>query len=200
MPPPSQVVSLGVVTLPKTMFLSSISKVVVLSVTVVPLTVKSPLSTKLVPEATPMFGVINVGLLSTTNVDPVPVWLAIDVAFPVEVIGPVKFALVVTVAAFPVVDWLRVGKSPATAIDGTPVAVVFFNIPVASAARFCPLIATTVKAVAPVASPVWVAFDTKPEYKEFMALSPVLVPLIEPVEGTESVAVSAMVSVAPVAG
>lgn len=62
------------------------------------------------------------------------------------------------------------------------------------------MILTTVRAVAPVASPVWVAFETKPEYKEFTALSPVLVPLIEPVEGTESVAPSVMVSVAPVAG
>lgn len=33
-----------------------------------------------------------------------------------------------------------------------------------------------VRAVAPVASPVWVAFDTSPEYRVFTALSPVFVP------------------------
>jgi hypothetical protein len=204
MPPPSQVISVGDATLPKIMFLSAISKVVELSVTVVPLTVKLPLRTNDVPVAAPILGVTKVGEVSTTNfvpvpvceaievafptevitpvkfalvvtvaalpvvfwfkvgkvqfvkvpldgvpragvinvglvfitkVEPVPVWFATEVALPTEVIGPVKFALVVTVAAFPVVDWLRVGKSLATAIEGTPVAVVFFNIPVAKAAR-----------------------------------------------------------------
>jgi hypothetical protein len=54
-----------------------------------------------VAVATPNIGVTNVGLVSTTNLEPVPVWLAITVALPVDVITPVKFALVVTVAAFP---------------------------------------------------------------------------------------------------
>ena len=49
-----------------------------------------------VAVATPMSGVINVGEVSTTNLVPVPVWLVIDVTFPVPVIGPVMFALVTT--------------------------------------------------------------------------------------------------------
>ena len=57
------------------------------------------LKARLVPVATPRTGVINVGLVSTTNVVPVPVFDAIEVAFPTEVIGPVKFAFVVTVEA-----------------------------------------------------------------------------------------------------
>lgn len=54
--------------------------------------------------------------------------------------------------------------------------VVFFKRPVESVLRMVPLIPTTVSAVAPVASPVCVALLTKPEYSEFTALSPVLVP------------------------
>jgi hypothetical protein len=54
-----------------------------------------------VAMATPMFGVVKAGLVCITKVLPVPVCEATDVAFPTEVIGPVKFALVVTVAAFP---------------------------------------------------------------------------------------------------
>ena len=46
-PPPSAVVSEGELTLPRTMFLSSTSKLVVLIVDVVPLTVKSPPTTTL---------------------------------------------------------------------------------------------------------------------------------------------------------
>jgi len=48
----------------------------------------------LVAVATPIVGVTNVGLVSITNVLPVPVWDATDVAFPTLVIGPVKFAFV----------------------------------------------------------------------------------------------------------
>lgn len=58
----------------------------------------------------------------------------IVVAFPTDVTGPVRFALVVTVAAFPVVFWFSVGKSDAVAIDNVPVLVVDFKIPVANAA------------------------------------------------------------------
>ena len=58
---------------------------------------------------------------------------AILVALPTEVTTPVKLALVVTVAALPVVDWFKVGKSPATAIVNAPVVVVDFKMPVASA-------------------------------------------------------------------
>lgn len=50
-------------------------------------------------EGVPSAGVVSVGLaivglVSITNLVPVPVWLAILVAFPTEVIGPVKLALV----------------------------------------------------------------------------------------------------------
>ena len=51
----------------------------------------------LVAVATPSTGVMRVGVLSTTNLVPVPVCDAIDVALPTEVIGPVRLALVVTV-------------------------------------------------------------------------------------------------------
>ena len=55
-----------------------------------------------VPEVgVPNKGVTNVGEVFTTNVDPVPVCEAIDVALPTEVIGPVRLAFVTTVAAFP---------------------------------------------------------------------------------------------------
>ena len=46
-------------------------------------------------------GVTIVGEVSTTNFVPVPVWEAIDVAFPADVIGPVRLAFVVTVEALP---------------------------------------------------------------------------------------------------
>ena len=54
-----------------------------------------------VPVATPITGVVKVGLVCTTNVVPVPVWAAIEVALPAEVMGPVRLALVVT---FPAVN------------------------------------------------------------------------------------------------
>ena len=52
---------------------------------------------------------------------------------------------------------------PAVAMLGAPVEVVFFKMPVARPDINTPLIATTVKAVEPVASPVCVALDTKLE-------------------------------------
>ena len=60
---------------------------------------------------------------------------------------------------------------------GTPVAVVFFKIPVAKALNRVPFIFTTVKSIEPVASPVCVALVTNPLYKELAELSPVFVPL-----------------------
>ncbi len=48
----------------------------------------------LVAVATPIVGVTNVGLVSITNLLPVPVCDATDVALPILVIGPVKFAFV----------------------------------------------------------------------------------------------------------
>ena len=59
--------------------------------------VKSPL------EGVPRTGVTSVGEVSITNLVPVPVCEAIEVAFPEEVIGPVRLAFVVTVLALPVV-------------------------------------------------------------------------------------------------
>jgi len=86
------------------MFLSPTAKVVEEIVVVVPLTVRSPERVRLVPVATPMSGVTKVGEVSTTNFVPVPVCEAMLVAFPDDVIGPVRFALVVTVADLPVVS------------------------------------------------------------------------------------------------
>jgi hypothetical protein len=57
----------------------------------------------LVAVAAPKTGVTNIGEVFITNVDPVPVCEATEVVFPELVIGPVKLALVVTVAAFPVI-------------------------------------------------------------------------------------------------
>jgi len=54
------------------MFLSATDNVVELIVVTDPLTVSEPLSTKLVPVAAPMFGVIRVGVLAKTT-DPLPV-------------------------------------------------------------------------------------------------------------------------------
>ena len=56
----------------------------------------------LVAVAAPKTGVTSVGEVFITNVEPVPVCEATEVVFPELVIGPVKLALVVTVAAFPV--------------------------------------------------------------------------------------------------
>ena len=56
-----------------------------------------------VAVAAPIVGVTSVGEVSTTNFVPVPVCEAIEVAFPTEVITPVRFAFVLTVLALPVV-------------------------------------------------------------------------------------------------
>jgi hypothetical protein len=57
------------------------------------------------PEAgVPRAGLIRVGEVFITNVLPVPVCEAMTVELPTLVIGPVRFALVVTVAALPVVE------------------------------------------------------------------------------------------------
>jgi len=63
----------------------------------------APVRERVVPVAFPNIGEIKVGLLSITKVLPVPVWEATAVVLPVEVMGPFKFALVVTVAAFPLI-------------------------------------------------------------------------------------------------
>ena len=56
---------------------------------------------RLVPVAAPILGVTSVGEAFMTKVDPVPVWDAMDVALPTDVMGPVRLALVVTVDALP---------------------------------------------------------------------------------------------------
>ena len=53
----------------------------------------------LVAVATPNTGVTRVGEVFITKVVPVPVCKAIEVALPTDVIGPVRFAFVVTVSA-----------------------------------------------------------------------------------------------------
>src|SRR5690242_2962339 len=58
----------------------------------------------LVAEATPSTGVTSVGDVSITNFVPVPVCEATEVAFPLDVIGPVRLAFVVTVAALPLIE------------------------------------------------------------------------------------------------
>lgn len=69
-----------------------------------PVLIGNPVAFVRVPDVgVPSKGVTRVGLVFITNVDPVPVCEATDVALPTLVIGPVKLALVVTVAALPVV-------------------------------------------------------------------------------------------------
>lgn len=88
---------------------------------------KFPVVVKLVPVATPMFGVIRVGEVAMTKVLPVPVWDATLVAFPTEVIGPVKLAFVSTldaVAAFPPMFKLATGVDEVTVKGAVPVATV----------------------------------------------------------------------------
>ena len=79
-----------------------------------------PVNVALAPPTVP----VNVGLALMANVVPVPTWAAIDVAFPLDVIGPVKFAFVVTVPAVRA-DAVPVRFAPETAgrvvlSDGTP--------------------------------------------------------------------------------
>ena len=63
-------------------------------------------------DGVPMFGVTNVGEVFITNVVPVPVWDAMLVALPTDVIGPVKFALVACAAVTKAVVAIAVVLSP----------------------------------------------------------------------------------------
>ena len=68
----------------------------------IPVVTGKPVQLVSVPaDGVPMFGVINTGLVSTTNFDPVPVCELIDVTFPDERITPVKLALVVFIKSGP---------------------------------------------------------------------------------------------------
>lgn len=71
-----------------------------------------------VAVAAPIFGVTSVGEVSITNLVPVPVWEAIAVAFPVDVIGPVKFALVATVVAVAALPDILIPAVPALIFAG----------------------------------------------------------------------------------
>ena len=67
------------------------------------------------------------------------------VAFPTEVTGPVKIALVVTVAALPPILKLATGVVDVTTNGAVPVAIVEVN----PAAVMAPLVFTLVTAVLP---------------------------------------------------
>jgi hypothetical protein len=68
--------------------------------------------------------VAKVGAVSTTNFVPVPVWEAIEVALPTEVMTPVKLAFVVTVPAFPPMERFVTGVVEVTENGAVPVAKV----------------------------------------------------------------------------
>ena len=106
----------------------------------------------------------------------------------VEPVPPLAMANVpVTLAAVPVVFWLSVGKSAATAMLGTPVVVVFINIPVARPAMEVPLIcSTTLAPCVPVTSPAKLPVKEAAE-PVTLVWSPVLVPLTEASKGTVNV-------------
>lgn len=92
-------------------------------------------------------------------VESLAVWYGKEPVAPPAIF--VALVAVVAVAALPVVLWLSVGKSAATAIDGTPVLVVFLTMPVARLSIKTPLIFLTVRTPdASVTSPVWVTFET----------------------------------------
>lgn len=99
----------------------------------------------------------------------------------VEPVPPFAIATVpVTLAAVPVVLWFNVGKSDAIAILGTPVVVVFFNIPVVSPANDVPLILpTTVADCVPVTSPERLPVN-EPDEPDTDVWSPVFVPVDVP--------------------
>ena len=84
--------------------------------------VKLPVVVRLVPVATPITGVTRVGEVFITKVLPVPVWDATLVALPTEVIGPVKFAFVVTDAAVPPMLRFATGVVDDTVNGAVPVA------------------------------------------------------------------------------
>ena len=81
------------------------------------LPVKAPVVVSDVALATPKVGVTSVGEVFITNLVPVPVCEVTEVVFPDDEIGPERFALVVTVEAFPV-------KAPVKPVDVTDVKPV----------------------------------------------------------------------------
>ena len=79
--------------------------------------------------------------------------------------------------AVPVVFWLRVGKSAAMAMLGTPVLVVFFRMPVPRPAKDVPLILpTTVAPCVPVTSPAKLPVKEPAEPETLPVTLPVRLP------------------------
>jgi hypothetical protein len=83
------------------MFLSSTVIVVELIVVVVPLTVRSPESVRLVPVAAPMFGVTRVGVFANTSA-PVPVSSEMTPASSLEEVAAKALSLSAVRATVPV--------------------------------------------------------------------------------------------------
>ena len=78
----------------------------------------------------PRLGVTKVGLVSTTNLVPVPVWDAMLVALPTEVITPVRLALVMTVVAFPTLVTIPVKLALVVTVPAVnPAAVPVMLVP-----------------------------------------------------------------------
>lgn len=111
----------------------------------------------------PSAGVTSVGLVFITKVVPVPVWLAMLVALPTDVIGPVRLALAVTLpavspAAVPVMlvavmlaGVPRMAPLPSVATPVTPsvvLAVIALAASVVLATVMVPVAAPTFTAVA----------------------------------------------------
>ena len=118
--------------------------------------VKLPVVVRLVPVAAPIFGVTRAGEVFITKVLPVPVWDATLVALPTDVIGPVKFAFVVTfvalvakvaVAAFPPMLKFATGVVDATVNGAVPVATV--------ETRVSPVKLLVAARLVPVATPIF---------------------------------------------
>ena len=87
------------------------------------LPVKAPVAVSDVALATPKVGVTSVGEVFITNVDPVPVCEVTVVVLPDDEIGPERSALVVTVAALPVILPVRFPVKPVDVTDVNPVIV-----------------------------------------------------------------------------
>jgi len=123
-----------------------------------------PTATGLVVVPVPIFVaalLLALMLVAPLTVRPVsvPTLVSDDETTPPASVVPVipVPATLVAVAALPVVLWLSVGKSAATAMLGAPVPVVFLRMPVASPLSATPLIRATVVATLPegvVTSPV----------------------------------------------
>ncbi len=109
--------------------------------------VNCPLTLRLVPVAAPITGVTNVGLMLITNVEPVPVCDPTDVAFPTEVMTPVRLALVVTVPAVnPAAVPEQFVRTPLAGVPRAGVtSVLFQSVSVPASVASVPLTAGSVR-------------------------------------------------------